>query len=60
MGAVDLVILFGTPQSKSAVRKAGKMVEDSKETNFDVSLQDDWRASQGYVLNTFQILIRAR
>ncbi len=34
------------------------MFANSKETNFDVSLQDDWRAPQGYVLSTFQIFIK--
>ena len=46
------------PQSKSAVRRAGKNIASgSNEPNF-VQLLDEWRAAHGYVINTFQAWLK--
>jgi len=42
------------PNSKSAVRRAGKAISENKATTRDINLVDEWRASHGYVINTFQ------
>ena len=46
------------PRSKSAVRRAGQAISDgsAKEPEFD--LVDQWRASHGYVINTFQAWLK--
>lgn len=46
------------PLSKSAVRRAGQAISSgiAKETDFD--LVDQWRASHGYVINTFQAWLK--
>lgn len=46
------------PDSKSAIRRAGKAIAVSQETTKDIEIVDQWRASHGYVLNTFQIWLR--
>jgi putative GTP pyrophosphokinase len=46
------------PESKSAVRRAGKAISDGTATQDDFDLVDRWRASHGYVINTFQIWIK--
>lgn len=48
------------PQSKSAVKKAGKRIAEGNETTADIALVDQWRASHGYALNTFQANLRKR
>ncbi|MEJ6404471.1 RelA/SpoT domain-containing protein [Yoonia sp. 2307UL14-13] len=46
------------PASKSAVRKAGRAIADHTATAEDIALVDQWRASHGYVINTFQAWIK--
>lgn len=46
------------PESKSAVRRAGKAISDAAATQADFDLVDQWRASHGYVINTFQVWLR--
>lgn len=46
------------PNSKSAVTRAGKAIAKSEYSLQDIELVDQWRASHGYVLNTFQIWLR--
>lgn len=48
------------PQSKSSIRKAGKRIAEGIETPDDIALVDQWRASHGYALNTFQANLRQR
>lgn len=48
------------PKSKSAVRKAGKSFQEGNHTNEDIRLIDQWRASHGFVINTFQIWLRRK
>ena len=48
------------PKPKSAVRKAGRAVAQRCATSHDLALVDQWRASHGYVLNTFQMLVKRR
>ncbi len=46
------------PNSKSAVRRAGQAIADGTATNADLYLVDQWRASHGYVINTFQAWLK--
>ncbi len=46
------------PESKSAVRRAGKAIAENRETPEDIALVDQWRAAHGYVLNTFKVWLR--
>lgn len=46
------------PTSKSAVRRAGKAIAAGSSSNADSILVDQWRASHGYVINTFQAWIK--
>ena len=46
------------PESKSEVRRAGKAIADNRETRADIAIVDQWRASHGYVLNTFKVWLR--
>ncbi|MDC0738382.1 RelA/SpoT domain-containing protein [Cognatishimia sp. SS12] len=46
------------PNSKSSVRRAGQKIAAGKATNDDINLVDQWRASHGYVINTFQIWLK--
>ena len=48
------------PKSKSAVKKAGKRIAEGVETAADIALVDQWRASHGAALNTFQANLRRR
>jgi putative GTP pyrophosphokinase len=48
------------PISKNAVRRAGKSYQKGVYTDIDVNLIDSWRASHGYVINTFQIWLRRK
>ncbi len=48
------------PESKSAVKRAGKAISEGKSTEADFDLVDRWRASHGYVINTFQIWIKRK
>ncbi|WP_291736726.1 RelA/SpoT domain-containing protein [Leisingera sp. F5] len=46
------------PDSKARVRKAGKAIAAKTETQEDIAIVDQWRASHGYVLNTFKIWLK--
>lgn len=46
------------PESKNAVKKAGRAISDGAATQDDFDLVDRWRASHGYVINTFQVWIK--
>lgn len=46
------------PESKAAVRRAGKNIAGGSASQQDIDLVDQWRASHGYVINTFQIWLR--
>ena len=46
------------PESKSAVKKSGKLISEGTSSRHDYDLVDRWRASHGYVINTFQIWIK--
>jgi len=46
------------PHSKSAVRRAGKAIAAGNATDTEIALVDQWRASHGYVINTFQAWIK--
>lgn len=46
------------PESKSAVKKAGKLISKGTSSRQDYDLVDRWRAAHGYVINTFQIWIK--
>ena len=46
------------PASKSAVKRAGQAIADNKADNADYLLVDQWRASHGYVINTFQAWLK--
>lgn len=46
------------PESKSAVKKAGKAIAENRETREDIEVVDQWRAAHGYVLNTFKVWLR--
>lgn len=48
------------PASKGAVRRAGKAYQNSADTPDDIRLIDQWRASHGYVINTFQIWLKRK
>lgn len=46
------------PRSKSAVRKAGLRISEDNADETDFALVDQWRASHGYVINTFQAWLK--
>ena len=46
------------PESRSAIRKAGKRVAAGNHEQTDADLVDQWRSSHGYVLNTFQAWLK--
>lgn len=46
------------PKSKSAVRRAGQAISKGVATESDYHLVDQWRASHGYVINTFQAWLK--
>lgn len=46
------------PDSKNAVKRAGRAISDGAATQGDYDLVDRWRASHGYVINTFQVWIK--
>lgn len=48
------------PESKSAVKRAGKSISEGSPEQGDYDLVDRWRASHGYVINTFQIWIKRK
>jgi len=48
------------PESKSAVKKAGKAISEGSLSQGDYELVDRWRAAHGYVINTFQIWIKRK
>ena len=46
------------PESKSAVRRAGKAISEGNATTEDYDLVDQWRSSHGYVINNIQIWLK--
>jgi ppGpp synthetase/RelA/SpoT-type nucleotidyltranferase len=48
------------PHSKRKVTIAGKAIAIGNETEAEVDLVEQWRASHGYVINTFQIFFKRR
>lgn len=46
------------PASKSAVKRAGQAIANNKADQSDYLLVDQWRASHGYVINTFQAWLK--
>lgn len=46
------------PKPKAVVRRAGKMIANGSGSKSDVDLVDAWRASHGYVINTFQAWLK--
>jgi len=46
------------PSSKTKVKAAGRSIAKSTESQDEIDLVDQWRASHGYVINTFQIWLR--
>lgn len=46
------------PKSKRAVRRAGQAISLDKATDADFEIVDQWRASHGYVINTFQAWLK--
>jgi putative GTP pyrophosphokinase len=48
------------PESKSAVKRAGKLISEGTATVEDYNIVDRWRSSHGYVINTFQIWIKRK
>ena len=46
--------------SKSAVNRAGKKVRQGCQSDEDVAIIENWRASHNYILNTFQANLRKR
>lgn len=48
------------PQSKGVVRRAGKSYQQNTHVTGDIEVIDRWRASHGYVINTFQIWLKRK
>lgn len=48
------------PNSKREVNRAGKAIAAGVGTESDQQIVEQWRASHGYVINTFQIFFRRR
>lgn len=46
------------PSNKSAVKRAGAAIFQNNASATEIELIDQWRASHGYVINTFQAWIR--
>lgn len=46
------------PNNKSAVRRAGQAISSGNASDADFKLVDQWRASHGYVINTFQAWLK--
>lgn len=46
------------PTSKSSVRRAGQAISNGQATQAEFELVDKWRASHGYVINTFQAWLK--
>jgi hypothetical protein len=46
------------PSNKSAVRKAGQAISNGTASQDNFQLVDQWRASHGYVINTFQAWLK--
>jgi len=46
------------PKSKSAVRRAGEAITSGTATDAEIQIVDQWRASHGYVINTFQAWLK--
>lgn len=48
------------PESKSAVKRAGKLISEGKASQEAIDIVDQWRSAHGYVINTFQIWIKRK
>lgn len=48
------------PATKGAVNRAGRSIAQGTASQADYDLVDQWRASHGYVINTFQIFLRRK
>lgn len=48
------------PESKSAVKRAGKAISEGNSVPADFELVDRWRSAHGYVINNFQIWIKRK
>lgn len=48
------------PDSKGAIRRAGRAISEGRETSEDLEMLDQWRGAHGYALNTFQANFRKR
>ena len=46
------------PKPKADVKRAGEAYSEGRATQVDLQLIDQWRASHGYVINTFQAWIK--
>lgn len=46
------------PLSKSAVKRAGQLIANGTASDDEIELVDRWRASHGYVINTFQAWLK--
>lgn len=46
------------PPSKNAVKRSGQAISSGTATQSDFDLVDRWRASHGYVINTFQAWLK--
>jgi ppGpp synthetase/RelA/SpoT-type nucleotidyltranferase len=46
------------PENKSSVRRAGQAIAENRAIEDDYQLVDRWRASHGYVINTFQAWLK--
>ena len=48
------------PDSKGAIRRAGRAISEGRQTQEDLEILDQWRGAHGYALNTFQANFRNR
>ena len=48
------------PENKSAIKRAGQAIANGTATEDDLRLVDQWRASHGYVINTFQAWLKGQ
>lgn len=46
------------PESKNAVRRAGRAISEGTASDEDYAVVDRWRSAHGYVINTFQIWLK--
>lgn len=48
------------PLPKGRVRAAGRAIASGTATSSDLAIVDQWRASHGYVINTFKVWLRGK